>query len=379
MKKLSGCLLLVLGLAACGGAAPAPSSAPASSPAAASAAAKQASTAASAAAKPAGSASAKPAASGSAAAKPAASGSAVAKPAASGLKHIEAAFSQASITQTPMYVAADLGMFNKYGLDVTAKQIGGTQQIPALVSNEIQFAGVGASEIANANIGGTAIVIIATAVDVPFFQLYVNSKYKTVADLAGQSIGITTAGSSTDSTARLILQKFNMTGKVKITPAGGTQAAILAAMTQGGIAGGILTSPTSEQAAKAGFTQLVDGVTMGVPANTNSLNVTRAYLQSNRDTVLNFLRGYQDAWTFISNPANEDAVVKVIAKYTKTDADAVKPGYERGLKYWQTLKVPVENPEAVTNLMKLSDNPKAASVNPNDFIDNSLLQSIQPK
>jgi NitT/TauT family transport system substrate-binding protein len=372
MKKLSGCLLLVLGLAACGGAAPATSS-----PAASEAASKPASAAASAAAKPAASASAKPAA--SAEAKPAASGSAAAKPAASGLKHIEAAYSQASITQTPMYVAADMGLFNKYGLDVSAKQIGGTQQIPALVSNEIQFAGVGASEIANANIGGTAIVIIATAVDVPFFQLYVNSKYKSVPDLAGQSIGITTAGSSTDSTARLILQKYNMAGKVKITPAGGTQASILAAMTQGGIAGGILTSPTSEQAAKAGFTELVDGVTMGVPANTNSLGVTRAYLQSNRDTVLNFLRGYQDAWTFISNPANENAVVKVIAKYTKSDEAAVKPGYERGLKYWQTLKSPTENPEAVSNLLKLSDNPKAANANPNDFIDNSLLQSIQPK
>ncbi|HLG74068.1 MAG TPA: ABC transporter substrate-binding protein [Chloroflexota bacterium] len=374
MKSISGCLLpvLVLGLAACGGGAPAASSPVASSPAAA-ASAKPASAAPSGAAA---AASTKPAA--SAAAKPA-SGSAAAKPAASGLQHVEAAYSQASITQTPMYVGADLGMFNKYGLDVTAKQVGGTQQIPALVSNEIQFAGVGASEIANANLGGTAIVIIATAVDVPFFQLYVNSKYKAVADLAGQSIGITTPGSSTDSTARLILQKYNMTGKVKITPAGGTQASILAAMTQGGIAGGILTSPTSEQAAKAGFTELVDGVTMGVPASTNSLGVTRAYLQSNRETVLNFLRGYQDAWTFISNPANEDAVVKVIAKYTKSDEDSVRPGYERGLKYWQTLKVPTENPEAVTNLLKLSDNPKAANANPNDFIDNSLLESIQPK
>src|SRR5579862_909576 len=167
MKTLSGCLLLVLSLAACGGgAAPATSSAPSSSPAAA---AKPASAAPASIAKPAASASV----AGSAAANPAGSGSVAAKPAASGLQHIEAAYSQASITQTPMYVAADLGMFNKYGLDVAAKQIGGTQQIPALVSNEIQFAGVGASEIANANLGGSAIVIIATAVDVPFFQLYV--------------------------------------------------------------------------------------------------------------------------------------------------------------------------------------------------------------
>jgi NitT/TauT family transport system substrate-binding protein len=375
MKLSTSVLLLTLTLAGCGGAAPAPAASSASPPASAKPATEAS---ASAAAKPAGSAAASAAAkpAGSASAKPAASGAA-AKPAASGLQHIEAAYSQASVTQTPMYVGADLGMFNKYGLDVTAKQVGGTQQIPALVSNEIQFAGVGASEIANANVGGTSIVIIATAVDVPFFQLYTNSKYASVADLDGQSIGITTAGSSTDSTARLILQKYNMSGKVKITPAGGTQAAILAAMQQGGIAGGILTSPTSEQAAKAGFKELVDGVTMGVPANTNSLNVTRAYLQSNRDTVLRFLRGYQEAWTFIANPANESAVVKVLAKYTQSDEATIRPGYMRGLKVWQSQKVPTENPEAVSNLLKLSDNPKARDVNPNDFIDNSLLQSIQ--
>jgi ABC-type nitrate/sulfonate/bicarbonate transport system substrate-binding protein len=406
--RLAGAVLLTLALAACGGGGAAgPAASTASNRAgtapggaasastgstgaeASGAAAKPAASAAAAGAgassapKPAAGASAKPAASG-AAAKPAASGAATsaappstAKPAASGLIPIKSAYSQASVTQGAMYTGADLGIFAKYGLDVKPGQVNGPQQMPALLANEIQFAGVGANEIANAALGGAPVEIIATAVDVPFFSLYANSKYKTVEDLAGQNVGITAAGTSTDAAARIFLQKYNMLDKVKILPSGGTQAAVLAAMTQGGIAAGILTSPTSEQAAKAGFVELVNGPSLGVPMNTNSLAAAKPYIQSNKQVVLNFLRGYQAAWQFNADPANEAAVVKVLAKYTQTDEDTIRPAYMQMLKIWGAQKSPTMNPDALGNLLKLSDDPKVKNANPNDFIDNSLLQSIQ--
>jgi hypothetical protein len=47
------------------------------------------------------------------------------------------------------------------------------------------------------------------------------------------------------------------------------------------------------------------------------------------------------------------------------------------LKIWGAQKSPTMNPDALGNLLKLSDDPKVKNANPNDFIDNSLLQSIQ--
>ena len=224
---------------------------------------------------------------------------------------------------------------------------------------------------------GRELVSIATAVDLPFFNLDADKKYKTIQDLVGQSIGITTAGSSTDAAARLFLDHYGLTGKVKITSAGSTQPAILAAVTNGAVAAGLFAPPFDQQATKAGLVELVNGVQLGVPMNTAGIATTRAYVQDHRDTVLRFLKGYQQAWTFNADPANEAAVLKVLAKYTQTDEATVRGGYQQMLKVWQGSKTPTMNPEALANILRVSDNPKAKTANASDFIDNSLLQSVQ--
>ncbi|MFI5270118.1 MAG: ABC transporter substrate-binding protein, partial [Chloroflexota bacterium] len=364
---MASILLATAALAACGGAAsPGVTSAPPS------AAPPSAAPGSSVAAKPAGSvASAKPAASAAASSSAAASGGA----SASSLVTLKAGYPQATITQAPLFVAVDEGFFKSNGLDVAIQMIGGPNEVPAVLANETQFATVGATEVANADQKGAGLVMIATIVDLPFFWLYADKKYKTVPDLAGQTVGITAAGSSTDSAARLFLNHYNMQGKVKIAPAGGTQPSIFAAMSQGGVAGGILSPPVSVQAAKAGCAMLVDGVQLGIPMNTAGITVTRAYLKDHADVVKSYLKGYQQGWSFIANPANQAEVIKVLAKYTKADPATVEPGYQAALKVWQATKTPTINPEAVTNLLALSDDPKVREVKPADIVDNSLLQS----
>jgi NitT/TauT family transport system substrate-binding protein len=370
MKRLASALpallLGTLALAACGGGASAP---PSSAPPASAAASPSAAAAKSASSAP----SAKPATSAaSASAKPAA-----ASAAASGLIPIKAGYPQATVTQGPIFVGVDEGFFKNNGLDVSVQMIGGPNEVPAVMANEIQFAGVGATEVANAAQAGSQLVMIATYVDYPFFWLYAGKKYKAVPDLDGQTIGITAPGSSTDSAARLFLRHFNMEGKVKIAPAGGTQPGILAAMTQGGVAGGILSPPTTEEAAKQGFVELVNGVTLGVPMNTSGVVVTRPYLKDHLDVVKRFLKAYQQSWTFSGDPANQTEVIKVLAKYTKSDPATVEISYRVIQKLWQGNKMPSVNPEAVTNLLNLSDDPKIRATKPSDVIDNSILESVQ--
>jgi NitT/TauT family transport system substrate-binding protein len=366
MKRLSTTvtLLVSLILSACGSAAQAPASAPASAsaPAKPASAAASASTAAS--AKPASSAAASVTASGSAAA-------------GAGLTTLKAGYPQATITQAPLFVGVEEGIFKNNGIDATIQMIGGPNEIPALLSGDIQFATVGATELANADQKGGNLVMIATIVDLPFFWLYADKKYKTVPDLAGQTVGITAAGSSTDSAARLFLDHYNMRDKVKIAPAGGTQPSILAAMSQGGIAAGILSPPVSDQAAKQGFSNLVDGVQLGIPMNTAGIVVPRSWLSDHMDLVKRYLKAYQQGWTYIGNPANQATVVKDLAKWTQSDAATVEPGYQAALKVWSGTKVPTVNPEGITNLLRLNDDPAIRAVKAETLVDNSVLHSIQ--
>jgi NitT/TauT family transport system substrate-binding protein len=358
---------LSLLLAACGGsAAPAASSAQASPSASAVSSASPASAAAT-----------KPSAAASASAKPAASagGAAAAKPAASGgLTPIKMVFAQNAAVQEPIFVAKDAGFWAKNGLDVSMTRVGGTAQVPAITSGEAQFANTGANEVTAAVLNGAPLVMIGTLSDLPIFDLYANKKYPKLADLAGQTIGITAAGASTDAEARLILRNNGLEGKVKIAPSGGTFPSILAAMEQGGIQAGVIGPPFTAEAARK-YTMLVDGIQLG-PMNVSGLTATKTYLKDHPDIAKQFLRGYVQAWNYAADPANKDEVVKIVAKWTQSTPEDATVGYETMARVLKTTKVPSVDPASVASILSVATDPKAQAAKADTFIDNSFIQSI---
>jgi NitT/TauT family transport system substrate-binding protein len=291
---------------------------------------------------------------------------------------VKGAYAQASSVQGAVYVAREKGLFAKHGLNVELSQIGGTQQVAALLSGELQFGALGANEVANADLRGADLVMIATCSDLPIFSLFANKKYASVSDLAGQSIGVTTAGSATDAAAHLFLKQFDMLDKVKVLPAGGTIPAILAALDQGNIAGGVLSPPTTARAEEAGYTELVNGAKLGVPMNHSGIAVSRSYLKDHVDDVKNFLAAYQEAWTYVASPANKAAVVAVLGQYTQSDDRLAEIGYQAMLPIWTGNKTPRVNPAAVANLLQVSGVPDAEGARPEQFFDDSLIDSIAP-
>jgi ABC-type nitrate/sulfonate/bicarbonate transport system substrate-binding protein len=350
-------------LAACGGGA----SAPATSAPASAAAAKPATSAAT---------SAKPAAS-AAASKPAA-GSSSAKPAASGLTTIKNAYSQTSAVQGPIYAASDQGFFKKYGLDVQISQVAGTAQVPAMTAGELQIGTPGGQELVSADLGGASIVMIAATSNYPLFSIYGAKGVNDIKDLTGKAVAVTTAGSSTDAAAKLYLAHFGLEKQVKIQPAG-TIEGVLAVIEKGDAAGGVISPPTTVKAEQAGLKELVNGPKLGVPELHSGISVTRDYLKAHPDIVKAYLQGYLEGWDFVTNPANEAAVVKTLAKWTKTDEATAKASYDYTFQGWAKSKVPDVNPEAIQNVLSIVDNPKAKSAKPADFFDNSLIDSLAKK
>ena len=302
--------------------------------------------------------------------------SAASKPAAT--ITLKGAYAQASSVQGVLYVAREKGFFARHGLNVDLSQVGGTQQVAALLSGELQFGALGANEVANADLRGADLVMIATCSDLPIFSLYANKKYTSVPELAGQSIGVTNAGSATDAAAHLFLKQYDLLDKVKILPAGGTVPAILAAMDQGNIAGGILSPPTTSRAEDAGYAELVNGARLGVPMNHSGIAVSRGYMKDHMDEVRNFLAAYQEAWTFTADPTNKSDVLAVLAQYTQSDERLAEISYQAMVPIWTGNKTPRVNPQAVTNLLQVSGVPEAATANPDQFFDDSLIDSIAP-
>ena len=340
--------LVAMWLAGCGGAAPAPAGpSPASS-------------------KPAASAPAPAAAASSV--KPAA--------AASGAVALKGSYITTSPTSAPLWVGREMGIFAKNGLDVSLTSVTATAAMPALMANDTQLASSGAAEVAAADLQGGSVVMIAEGAALPIFSLYANKKYKTIQDLSGKTIGVTSIGAASDTAAHLFLRKFNLEGKVKTVAAGGSSGTILAAMTQSIIPGGILIPPVTAQAAAAGFVELVNGVKLGVPLSQGSLSVSRGFLKNRPDVANRLLKSYLASWMYLSNPANKAAVLKVFEQYTKTDATKSEAAYNFMLPLWQSQKVPYLSSQAIGNVLGFLADPKAKSADPKQFYDNSYLEAI---
>jgi len=343
---VAAAVVFVLAVAGCGGGAAAPSVASASS-------------------------SAVPAKPASAAPSSSASGS----PVAGQLVRVRSAYTAPSVVNGPLWVGIDEGLFRKNGLDVSLELVKDTGVPAALMGNELDFALGGGNEVVRTDLGGGSLVMVATASDYPIFSVFADKKYSKVQDLAGQKIGITQAGSAADAAAHLFFDHYKMLDSVKLTPTG-TVPAIFAAMGQGLVAGGILSPPTTAKAAQEGFVELVNGVTLGVPLTHAGVLMTRAYLTSHRDVAQRILKSYVEAWAYCANPGNKAQVVKAVAKFTKSDTAPAEAAYAAMLPVWQKKALPTVDPAGIAGILKLTDDPKAKTAQPEQFLDNSMLQAM---
>jgi ABC-type nitrate/sulfonate/bicarbonate transport system substrate-binding protein len=288
---------------------------------------------------------------------------------------IKIIYAQASAAFTPVWVALDRGFFAKQGLDVTFTQVTGSAAVAALSSGEAQAMSIGATEVADFDAAGGDLAMIAAGSNYPVFSLYAHKSIGTIQDLAGKKIAVTRTGTSTDTAARLMLEHFGLAGKVDIISAGGTLSGIMAAMTAGLAAGGILSPPTTVKAEAAGFKELVNGVKLGLPMVQTALAVRKSYVAHNRETVLRILKAYVDAWAFVRDPANAAAVQDVIAHYTKAPAEDAAIAYRAFFPAWQE-RVPRVDARGVQNNLRFSANAQVRKMVPASLLDDSLLTEL---
>ena len=249
--RISSLAAGVLGLGgllqACGGA---PAASPAAS-AAPPAASKPA--AASASAKPAAAASAKPAAAASASAKPAASpsGSAAAKP---GGKVLKVTYGSPVGSFAPLWMAKEIGAFDKYGVNVEMSLVETNNALTALVANQIDAMEVSMAPVITADVNGNLdVVIIASALNHPVLGLYADSTVKNANDLKGKVIASDKPGTPVDYSARLSLSLLNLKpSDVNLRPIG-TSSEITAALLSGQVPAGMEAPPQSFLVETKGF------------------------------------------------------------------------------------------------------------------------------
>jgi ABC-type nitrate/sulfonate/bicarbonate transport system substrate-binding protein len=100
----------------------------------------------------------------------------------------------------------------------------------------------------------------------------------------------------------------------------------------------------------------------------------RAYLKTNRDTAVNFFRGYSEGLQRFTQ--DKAAAKRIIQKYTRDTAeDIIEATYQYAVDY--VVRPPYPNREGIVETLNQSRNAEAKKADPDTFLDRSIVKTLE--
>jgi len=273
-------------------------------------------------------------------------------------------------------VANDL--FTEAQLGVSVVEInGGTNAANALIAGDADICQVGGASVINAVAAGAELVIIGSLTGQYPYYLISAPKITSPDGLVGGTIGVSSAGSSSDTAARLALKHFGLTvdQDVSIAAVGG-QSDRLAALEGGRISATLLSAPQAMLAMERGFNSLLNFIELANPYQHNVIVTTRTFLTEQPEAVRSYLSVTSQAISKMHQ--DRSGTVAVLADYLDLDpaanAQALELTFDEFvLRYLDPALIP-----STAGLQALIDEasaeiPAAAQLTPEQLVDLSYL------
>ena len=288
---------------------------------------------------------------------------------------VRIAYSSISAAMLPLFVAKDRKLFDKHGVDVELTYIRGLA-IEALIAGEVQFVRASPPSVVRSTLRGADLAVIANTINVPLFSLMTRADVKRPEEIKGKKLGVTNLGDSPDFVLSMILEKFGFQrgSDVTVLAIRGGMPDLMIAVSKGFVDGGMISAPSNLRGVKLGLRELIDSADLGVPYLNSPMSTRRAYIKSNRDTVLRVLRGYHQGVQ--ETRSDREAATRILAKYTRVaEPEILAESYRiYGQKHLQkTINVDLEG---VKQLLKHIGK-DAAGANPANFVDATLIQDLE--
>ncbi len=196
-----------------------------------------------------------------------------------------------STTFLAIWMADAAGFYKANGLAFeTFDMVGGAESGPTLSSGKIQLMHIGLSSVIRANAAGADLRAIGSLSNVIRFTLFAKEGVTTARQLKGGALGISSAGSESEATIAVGLEKLGLTRADVKTVEIGTGRDRLEAVRAGKVAAASLNEPYRTQALEMGMKPIIDLVPDHVAWVYSGLVAHAPYIRSNRDALLRFLR-----------------------------------------------------------------------------------------
>lgn len=280
--------------------------------------------------------------------------------------------------QGPLWVAKELGLFGKHGLDVDlVAMMSGSLAITAVVSGDAPIGHVGGTPAINAALAGADTVLIAGTEKTIYYQLVVPPTVVSAKDLKGKRVGVSRFGSFSDFVMRVGLERLGLNPGVDVTilQTGSTQNR-LSLLKSGAISGTVIFPPETVAARKAGTRTLLDYLNLNLEVQGSGITTSRRFLKEHKDVAVRFLRGFLEG--IAAFKSRRDDSLRVMNKYLRIDDQEI---LEEAYDYFANKIIPqkpyptLKGIEFVLRFLSEQD-PRARKAKPEQFADLSLLKEI---
>ena len=279
--------------------------------------------------------------------------------------------------QGTLWMAKDLKLFDKHGLDVDILMItGGARSVATLLSGSTQFATGSGTAPLLAAARGSDIKIIAASYNKFPYAFVVKPEIRSPKDLRGKKIGILNFGGSNDLALQLALREWGLKQQEVQVLLGGDAPTRLGSLMAGRIDASILSPPHLTKAIQAGYRVLADMGEMSANFTQSSLYARDSYLRENRDRAKRFLRAYGEAVHVIKT--DREKTVQVFAKRMRLeDAEILKSTYDYFAPRFSF--PPRVNLAGIRDTLRFyaEQNPELKTRTPEEFVDHSLLDELE--
>lgn len=307
---------------------------------------------------------------------------ALAKPSwAQKLPQLKLAVSTATPHNTPLWVARDRKIFDKHGVDVQMLFVmGGALVSQMLAAGEIQVAANAPAALLSLIAGGQDIAMFLGISNTSPFTLVTQPGIRTAADLRGKRIGTARFGGSSHVSALIALDHLKLDIKKDniILMQTGLDPERMAALEQKGLDGAMLQRLATKAMVGKGFTPLLNLNQAKVPYQNTVLASRRDYMSANPKVFENFTRAVIEAYAYVFDKENKQAVKEVLAKNLRLpNVEAAEDFYLEALEELDRKPYPtIEGTRTVIKYMA-EQNPKVAAIKAEQVVDLSWLKKLE--
>jgi len=223
------------------------------------------------------------------------------------------------------FVSKDRGLYAKHGTEVEIIQMRPNVAMAALISGDIQYVELIGSIIRGAA-KGLPVRAISTGIKAPFFSFVAQNKYKSMKDLKGAIIGITSIGGTNHVSTRITLRQFGLDPEkdVKLL-AIGDEKLMYDAFKIGRIDAIVVAPPFSVQLKREGFPLLAHTAEY-VTIPFSGLGTTIERIKSNRTQIKRLLKAEIEALRYIQG--NAAGTTEVIRKRFNMEEKLARESYD---------------------------------------------------